>query len=227
MPRPRKDGVSTRRRLLDAACALFAEHGFRGTTVAMICRLAGTNVAAVNYHFRDKEALYREAVRHAFGLATARYPVDGGLPPEAPPEQRLHAYVEAQLRRTFSQDSAAYFPRLFVMEMAEPTGVVGETLREVLRPHREHLRGVLRQLLGGAVGEDQARLCVVSIISQCYFFAFNRALRERHFGVGGVDERRLREMIEHITQFCLAGIRDARTRCEAGAVTERRDRHSS
>ena len=216
MTKARKDGLATRGRLLDAACALFAVHGFRDTTVAAICRHAGTNIAAVNYHFRDKEALYEAAVRHAFEMASARYPVDGGLPSDAPPEARLQAYVEAQLRRTFSDGADGHFPRLVVMEMAEPTGVLGETLCEVLRPHREHLRGVLRQLLGEAAAKEQARLCVVSIISQCYFFAFNRALRERHFGMGRMSERHLREMIVHITQFCLAGIRDARLRFEAG-----------
>jgi len=57
----RKGGVATRERLLAAAGRVFAEKDYRKATIAEICRLAETNIAAVNYHFGDKETLYREA----------------------------------------------------------------------------------------------------------------------------------------------------------------------
>ena len=43
---PRAAG--TRRRLLEAAGEVFAEHGFRAATVQEICRRADANIAAVN-----------------------------------------------------------------------------------------------------------------------------------------------------------------------------------
>ncbi|MGQ9671001.1 MAG: TetR family transcriptional regulator, partial [Desulfosoma sp.] len=55
---PRRDGLATRARLLDAACDVFAEKGYRGARLADICRRAGANIAAVNYHFGDKASLY-------------------------------------------------------------------------------------------------------------------------------------------------------------------------
>ena len=42
-----------RERLLEAAGEIFAEHGFRNTTVREICKRADINLAAVNYYFRD------------------------------------------------------------------------------------------------------------------------------------------------------------------------------
>ena len=63
MKAQRKGGVATRKKLLAAAGRVFAEKGYRDATIAEICRLAGTNIAAVNYHFSDKETLYREASR--------------------------------------------------------------------------------------------------------------------------------------------------------------------
>ena len=57
----REDGAETRSRILNSACELFAEKGYRGARVADICERAGANVAAVNYYFGDKAALYTEA----------------------------------------------------------------------------------------------------------------------------------------------------------------------
>lgn len=47
----------TRERILNAAEALFAEHGFARTSLRMLTTRAGVNLAAVNYHFGSKEAL--------------------------------------------------------------------------------------------------------------------------------------------------------------------------
>jgi len=56
---------ATKTRLLEAAGEEFADKGFGGATVRAICARAGANVAAINYHFGDKERLYIEAVIEA------------------------------------------------------------------------------------------------------------------------------------------------------------------
>ena len=91
--RERKDGVETRKQILDAAIQQFSKKGFRGTTIAAICQLAGTNIASVNYHFGDKETLYIESWRQAFRFAHELHPPDGGVPAEAPPEERLRGWI--------------------------------------------------------------------------------------------------------------------------------------
>lgn len=75
----RKDTARTQKNLLIAASKIFAEKGFRDTTVAEISKRAKTNLAAINYHFGDKETLYREAWRHSFRESIKIYPPDGGL----------------------------------------------------------------------------------------------------------------------------------------------------
>ncbi|MEV6013683.1 TetR/AcrR family transcriptional regulator [Streptomyces sp. NPDC051976] len=53
----------TRTQLLDAAEHLFAEHGYRGTSVRAITKLAGANLAAVGYHFGSKAELMAAVAR--------------------------------------------------------------------------------------------------------------------------------------------------------------------
>ncbi len=61
----------TRTQLLDAAERLFAEHGFRGTSIRAITDLAGANLAAVGYHFGSKAGLLVEVVRRVIEPITA------------------------------------------------------------------------------------------------------------------------------------------------------------
>ena len=56
----REDGRATREKLLDCAEQLTAKKGFASVTSKEICQMAGTNLAAVNYHFGSREGLYEE-----------------------------------------------------------------------------------------------------------------------------------------------------------------------
>jgi len=47
-------------KVLTAAEALFAEHGYDGVSLRRITAAAGVNLAAVNYHYSDKQSLYLE-----------------------------------------------------------------------------------------------------------------------------------------------------------------------
>lgn len=64
--RPRRSHAerraATRRALLDAARALFAEKGFAGVTVEEVVREAGVTRGALYHHFEDKRLLLRAVV---------------------------------------------------------------------------------------------------------------------------------------------------------------------
>ena len=61
----------TRTQILDAAERLFAERGFRGTSVRAITDLAGANLAAVGYHFGSKAELLAAVIRRVTEPITA------------------------------------------------------------------------------------------------------------------------------------------------------------
>ena len=63
--RPARKGLATdvasqdtKTRILDAAEALFMEHGFEATSLRQLTSTAGVNLASVNYHFGSKEELF-------------------------------------------------------------------------------------------------------------------------------------------------------------------------
>lgn len=63
MARPTAPRGLARQRVLEAAVALFAEHGVHGTSLQMIADRVGVGKAAVYYQFRSKEDIALEVVR--------------------------------------------------------------------------------------------------------------------------------------------------------------------
>ena len=49
--------TQVKQEILDAASALFAKHGYRGTSIAAVAERVGITDAGVLYHFKTKEAL--------------------------------------------------------------------------------------------------------------------------------------------------------------------------
>jgi len=61
----------TRSALIDAACQLFAQHGYSDVTTRMISELAGAAHSSVHFHFKTKEKLYKEVFMRIFDLENA------------------------------------------------------------------------------------------------------------------------------------------------------------
>ncbi len=60
--RAAKNEMATRERLLEAAIALFGEHGYAATGTSAICERAGVAKTALYHHFGNKEGLLAEVI---------------------------------------------------------------------------------------------------------------------------------------------------------------------
>ncbi|WP_426958202.1 TetR/AcrR family transcriptional regulator [Muricoccus radiodurans] len=69
--RPARDPEATRRDILDAATAEFAEHGLSGARIDAIAARTRTTVRMIYYYFGSKEGLYRAAIERAYGAMRA------------------------------------------------------------------------------------------------------------------------------------------------------------
>jgi len=212
-------------RLLKSACEVFAEKGYRDATVAEICERAGANIAAVNYYFGSKDALYVEAWRLSFQQSLEKYPADGGIAARAPAEQRLRGRISSIIRR-FSDPQSHEFD-IMHKELANPTGFLSEVKHKTIEPLRQGLGNVIRELLGEKATEHQVLLCQMSIRSQCFDKLFRERLRKtlirEEAGAAMLAENiSVDAIVEHVTRFSLAGIREVRRQIESGELSEKR-----
>ncbi len=209
---------AARAQLLDAACKAFAERGFHDATVADICEQAGTNVAAVNYYFGDKERLYVEAWRLAFRRSLEAHPPDGGTAADAPAEERLRARIRSLVRRVMDPEARDF--EIARQELAHPTGLLDEVRRKSIEPMQRSLAAVVRELLGPKAPERQVRFCQMSILAQCLHpLLRERQRRPKPSGLRGspwAGEIDVEDFADHIFRFSLAGIREARRSIERG-----------
>jgi AcrR family transcriptional regulator len=197
----------TRRQLLEAAGEVFATAGFRNATVREICRRAGANLAAVNYHFGDKEGLYAEVLRYAQQKAFEKYPLLPNMDPDASPTDKLRAFIHSFLLRIFDNEPTAWFGKMMLREMIEPTEALDSLLEERMRPMADQIRGIVAEILGCALGDELARLCSLSVVSQCVFYHHCRRVVARLFPEQRLDAAAVEPLADHITRFSLAAMK--------------------
>lgn len=198
--------AATRRALLDAAADVFAGVGFRQATIRDICRQAGANVAAVNYHFGDKETLYAEVLTEQSRLAMQLHPPPPN-DPAVPAEVRLEQFVRSFLQRVLSAELSARHGRMMAREMVDPTRALDRLVRESIRPNAMQLSAILRDLVGDNVPEERLRLAGMSIVGQILFYCHCQPVVKRLFPDSPYDAGQLERLTRHITEFSLAALR--------------------
>jgi AcrR family transcriptional regulator len=194
----------TRQRLLEAAAEVFADDGYRRATIAKICRRAGANIAAVNYHFGDKQGLYAAVFEYAQRRASTEDAA--ALDEAAPPEDRLRAHVATFVGRLLDPRRPAWIARLLAHELIEPTPVLDRLVRNRMRANHQQIASAIRELLGAAATTETVRLCTLSVVSQCVFYRNSAAVVTRLYPEI-VPSKEVERIADHVTQFSLAAIR--------------------
>jgi AcrR family transcriptional regulator len=192
---------------LEAAGEVFAEQGFRATTVREICRRAGANIAALHYHFGGKEEMYEAVIADTARQSLEQYPIGGGLGSDAPAAARLEAFVRNYLERLLNEGRPAWFGQLLAREMFEPTRALDKLAAEFARPQFERLREIVVALLGGTPEEALVRRCCMSIVGQCLFYKHARPMIQRLMPDQSLAPPDRAEIARHITRFSLEAIR--------------------
>jgi len=126
---PKKD---TKTRILDAAEILFAENGFKDTSIHRLARKAAVNQAAVNYHFGSKDALVEKVIERRLSMISRRRmeklqqlkaaAQERGCRPDV--QALLRAYIEPALTLMEKTSGERYFLVIVGRALAEPDEAV-------------------------------------------------------------------------------------------------------
>jgi len=201
-------GVDTKQRILEVARGAFAEHGVKDATVRDICAKAGANMAAVHYHFGSKEKLFMAVLTELMLNDEARYPVDMGLPQDAPPQDRLRAYIRSMLYRIAGTGDPQFekLSKLFVQELCNPSENFSGLMERFIRPQHALLVEIVRGLLPPGALERTVQLCAAEVIGHCLQFDTLRQMIRLICPDIALDKLGVEQVAQFVFTFSMAGI---------------------
>ncbi len=198
--------TETQRRIIEAAGEIFADSGYKHTTIRAICDRAHVNVAAVNYHFGGKRNLYLAVLKHLRSKTFEEYPFDLTAHASKPPEERLNAFIVFLLARVLHKGETSLFARLMAQEFIQPTAALDVIIEETIRPAFSFLSGAVRDLLRESASQHTVRLCSISVVGQVFYFYMARPVMRKLFDQEALGEKDIETVADHITRFSLYAI---------------------
>lgn len=224
----------TKQRILDAAVEMFSRRGYTGTSIAAICEQAQVNVAAVNYHFHSKLELYTQIWRIALERETIQNPPHGGVPDDAPAQERLEGRIRALIHRFVRPNAPSELAMLIIHEFASPTDpAIDEVRHDAVQPPHTAMRALVREMLGEGATDREVLFTTMGIFIPVVGLGLQQqsVYRRDHLADDSAGSPHLKlpgavlrdaieqedgyeALIDHITTTTLAGIEAIRQRVE-------------
>ena len=183
MPYAREHKEQTRSRIVDAAAKLFNQRGFDAVTIGDIMTQAGLTHGGFYRHFKSKDELYAEAVRHFLDQeARPRWQKGRDGRRTGPPFARM--VLEAYLSRDHLEDVGGSCPLIALSsDAARASHAVKTAYREVA----EAMVHVFKTELKGRAAREQAMVLVALCVGG---MVLARALDDDDLGSGFLDVSR-------------------------------------
>ncbi len=198
---------TTREKLIDAALEIFGERGYQNATIQQIVDRAGTNIAAINYHFGDKARFYDEVVSHALNLNQWAEHADFG-DDRTPPEEQLRRFIRWFIHHVVGVTTPpSFLEKIHMQEMMSPSPILNKFVETFIRPNHLKLRAIVTALLPPGATEQHVRHHCFSVIGQCLHYKFGRPVMHRLYDDIEFTEAYADVLAEHVAHVSLAGMR--------------------
>jgi len=200
----------TRGRILKAAEFLFAERGYKDTSVRAVVAKARVNQAAINYHFGGKDGLYREVLRAAIRALTEHQLAHAEELKKMSRENALAEFIKYQLRPLAARDQITRYYRIFDWETVRPTDIYRDLVSEEATPFLSFATDLIRRFMPNA---DQRTLTMAAIwlFGQCTIFVRNREQLANPPVSLDLDETAINQLTNLVSGWALSGLTQAQT----------------
>jgi AcrR family transcriptional regulator len=198
---------ATRAALLECAEKLFLVHGYEGVSIRQITKAAGSNVAAINYHFSGKTNLFREIFAERLDEITrnklAMLEELDKQQPAADLEQTLSVYIRSFFD-AFSSPESDRLTQIIYQEMG-PDAVASDLVAErlIVPINQAVQKSILR--ICPDLDKGHVSYCASSITGQVLHFIRAREVL-RSIRTPEQNQTFIEDTVHHITQFSLRGI---------------------
>jgi AcrR family transcriptional regulator len=200
----RPEGESfARERILNAAEATFADHGYAGTSFRKIVARAQVTQALVTYYFGSKDALFKEVfLRRGREISVKRRAALAALKKPTLAEV-VAAYIRPAIEMRRTREGRAFI-RLQARMHTEPPRFAEHLRREVYDDTAREFHAAFRQA-APHLSERTAYWRLILVVG-AYLYAHSDAHRMEKLSHGACNTRDLDEMLRQITAFVVGGL---------------------
>lgn len=199
----RRDGLSTRNIILQAAGRVFAERGFAEATSKEICELAGVNSAAVNYYFGGKESLYEDVLVEAHAQMLSLEDLDTIISSAVSPEEKLRAFLKRMIQAAFAS-SERWGIKIFMREFFSPSPLISKAAADIVLPKADRLRALIHEITGLPADSDRLQRAAAFVVIPCIsLIMFPETLRSI---VLPAPTAAPQDMLEDMLMYALGGL---------------------
>ncbi|MFA7172057.1 MAG: TetR/AcrR family transcriptional regulator [Kiritimatiellia bacterium] len=208
-----KKSEITKERILLVAAELFAGHGFQGTTHQMICSQAEVNIAAINYHFGNKETLYLKVWKYLFALGMQNY--QEFVNDADSPEEQLRSFIKWRVRSVIAAGPRGYLSQIFRREMNKPSPVFDQIQVLYLNEKRAWFYALISKIVGHDLDASTITMAAFCIHSPLvHLVEIQEALKATQEGALKQGLAQFWEdpeaLAESIYTFAVAGLKELR-----------------
>ncbi len=157
-----QDSEKTKAKLIAAAGQLFSDKGFKGITVRDIARTAAVPLSAINYHFKTKEALYREVLLTACEFSSLSLIEQEHLS-TLKPYDALFELVQGAIKADSQQQKPNWQSVIVTRECWEPSQVFEEVVEKHWKPQTLFLLNMVGAQVQKPSSDKHVRLAVICL----------------------------------------------------------------
>jgi len=215
--RPKAPEGETKQRLIEAGTVLFGVHGFAATSTRELTAKAGTNLAAIPYHFGSKEGLYRAVLEHIVAIKQresgekfARV-LKVCADESSSREDVLKAMrnmVRSLVHDMLGTELARHFSRIMMQEQISPTPAFDILYEGFFRLVHAVWAALLNRLTGLPMGSMELDLRALSVMGQLVIFRVVMTATLRYLGSDRLSDEHLAciaDLVVNQTEAIVAG----------------------
>lgn len=200
----------SKEKILDTACKLFAEKGYKETTVRDICKEANTYQVSINYYFGSKEMLFKEAfklcIKH-FNEFTSQIDSE-----KLSADKKLKKMVTFGVKAVFADDEKGWFFKFIAKnEKLIHSDLIIDVLEDLINRNLATMKILLSELLSREANSFEVTYFYFIFVSQISTINRNPKFRVLLFENKIDDEQEHEKVINQITEFMLCGMQSMKT----------------
>jgi len=203
--------IDTRTRLLRTSLSIFAHRDFDAASVREIVEQAGTNIAAISYHFGGKQGLYlataeflADSLQTVLGptLAQMRAGAENADPGKAGRllDEMIQTLVHSLTTDRLGDDAAGFILR----EQHQPTAAFDILYERLMLPIQSTYQLLVSRILGDAEPDSRQQILIThALIGQILAFRTARTTVLRRLGQTDFSQQDAREIADVISRLTL------------------------